>query len=293
MQADAYRFDGSRPCDLSRLPTDAGSEKGKKEEYAAKTAANLRRMEALQDALYADGREGLIILLQALDAAGKDGTIKHVMGGLNPQGVTVYNFKRPTKTELQHDYLWRVGQCLPPRGGIAIFNRSYYEDVLVVQLHQLHKTYRMADRVLTDSDEAFFEKRYRQIRHFEEYLYENSFRVVKIFLHLSKEEQKKRFLDRIDTPEKNWKFTPDDIRERARFVEYNRLYSRVISATATEHAPWFALPADQKWYTRYLASEVVVEALQKCAPSYPALDEKTRAEMQRARIRLMAEDESR
>ena len=170
MKADAFRFDGRTPCDLSRLPTDAGGEKGKKDEYAAKTAANLRRMEALQEALYADGREGLVILLQALDAAGKDGTIKHVMGGLNPQGVTVYNFKQPTRAELQHDYLWRVGQCLPPRGGIAIFNRSYYEDVLVVRMHGLQKTYRMADRVLED-DEAFFRKRYRQIRHFEEYLY--------------------------------------------------------------------------------------------------------------------------
>lgn len=290
MKADLFRFDGSQPCDLSRLPTGAGEEKGRKDEYAAKTAANLRRMEALQEALYADGREGLVILLQALDAAGKDGTIKHVMGGLNPQGVAVYNFKQPTKIELQHDYLWRVGRCLPPRGGISIFNRSYYEDVLVVQLHRLHKNYRMADRVLEDNDQDFFEKRYRQIRHFEEYLYENSFRVVKIFLHISKKEQKERFLERIDTPDKNWKFSPDDITERASFEEYNRLYSQVISATATEHAPWFALPADQKWYTRYLVSEIVVEALQKCAPAYPKMTDQDRAAMQRARIQLMAED---
>ena len=290
MKADLFRFDGSRPCDLSRLPTDAGSEKGKKDGYAAKTAANLRRMEALQDALYADGREGLVILLQALDAAGKDSTIKHVMGGLNPQGVNVHNFKQPTKTELAHDYLWRVGQCLPPRGGIAIFNRSYYEDVLVVQMHQLHKNYQMADRVLQDSDKDFFEKRYRQIRHFEEYLYENSFRLVKLFLHVSKKEQKERFLDRINTPEKNWKFSPDDLTERTRFDAYNQLYSQVITATATEHAPWFALPADQKWYTRYLVSEIVVEALQKCAPAYPSLSDQDRAALQRARVQLMAED---
>lgn len=290
MKADAFRFDGRTPCDLSRLPTDAGGEKGKKDEYAAKTAANLRRMEALQEALYADGREGLVILLQALDAAGKDGTIKHVMGGLNPQGVTVYNFKQPTRAELQHDYLWRVGQCLPPRGGIAIFNRSYYEDVLVVRMHGLQKTYRMADRVLEDDDEAFFRKRYRQICHFEEYLYENSFRVVKIFLHVSKAEQKERFLERIDTPEKNWKFSAADIAERARFDEYNDLYSQVITETASKHAPWYALPADQKWYTRYLVSEVVADALEQCAPAYPRVDAAARAEMQKARRQLLAED---
>ena len=290
MKADAYRFDGKTSCDLSCLPTDAGTEKGKKAEYAEKTAANLKKMESLQEAFYADGREGMVILLQALDAAGKDGTIKHVMGGLNPEGVTVYNFKQPTKTELGHDYLWRVGRCLPPRGGISIFNRSYYEDVLVVQMHQLHKGYHMADRVLQESDREFFEKRYRQICHFEEYLYENSFRVVKIFLHLSKGEQKERFLARIDTPDKNWKFSAADITERARFDEYNQLYQKVINATASEHAPWYVLPADQKWYTRYLVSEIVVEALQKCAPSYPKVTDQVRAEMQRARVQLMAED---
>ena len=290
MKADAYRFDGKTSCDLSRLPTDAGTEKGKKAEYAEKTAANLKKMESLQEAFYADGREGMVILLQALDAAGKDGTIKHVMGGLNPEGVTVYNFKQPTKTELGHDYLWRVGRCLPPRGGISIFNRSYYEDALVVQLHDLQKGYHMADRVLQESDREFFEKRYRQICHFEEYLYENSFRVVKIFLHLSKGEQKERFLARIDTPDKNWKFSAADITERARFDEYNQLYQKVINATASEHAPWYVLPADQKWYTRYLVSEIVVEALQKCAPSYPKVTDQVRAEMQRARVQLMAED---
>ena len=290
MKADAYRFDGKTSCDLSRLPTDAGTEKGKKAEYAEKTAANLKKMESLQEAFYADGREGMVILLQALDAAGKDGTIKHVMGGLNPEGVTVYNFKQPTETELEHDYLWRVGRCLPPRGGISIFNRSYYEDVLVVQMHQLHKGYRMADRVLQESDREFFEKRYRQICHFEEYLYENSFRVVKIFLHLSKGEQKERFLARIDTPDKNWKFSAADITERARFDEYNQLYQKVINATASEYAPWYVLPADQKWFTRYLVSEIVVEALQKCAPSYPKVTDQVRAEMQRARVQLMAED---
>ena len=165
-----------------------------------------------------------------------------------------------------------------------------FGDVLVVQMHQLHKSYHMADRVIQDSDKDFFEKRYRQIRHFEEYLYENSFRVVKIFLHVSKAEQKERFLERIDTPEKNWKFSAADIAERARFDEYNDLYSQVITETASKHAPWYALPADQKWYTRYLVSEVVADALEQCAPAYPRVDAAARAEMQKARRQLLAED---
>ena len=288
--AKDYCFDGSKPCDLACMDTGAGEAKALRQAYEDRTADNLAKMEKLQEALYADGREGLVILLQALDAAGKDGTIKHVMGGLNPQGVTVYNFKQPTKTELQHDYLWRVGRCLPPRGGISIFNRSYYEDVLVVRMHGLRKTYRMAERIANDSDEEFFRKRYRQIRQFEEYLYENSFRVVKIYLHVSKKEQKERFLERIDRPEKNWKFSAADITERARFDEYTRLYGEVINATATEHAPWYVLPADQKWFTRYLASEIVVDALRRCDPAYPTLSDEARAEMMRARAGLMAED---
>ncbi len=289
MNAEAFCFDGSTPCDLDRLPTGAGKYRGHKADFAPRTAANLKQMEALQDALYADGREGLIILLQALDAAGKDGTVKHVMGGLNPQGVEVHNFKQPTAEDLRHDYLWRVNRCLPPRGSIAIFNRSYYEDVLVVRMHELFRGYRMADRVLRDSDKDFFEKRYRQIRDYEEYLYENSFRVVKIFLHLSKKEQKKRFLERIDVPEKNWKFSPDDIKERGRFDEYNKLYEQVINATASRHSPWYVLPADQKWYTRYLVSEIVVDALKQCGPHYPVLSDADRARLAESRTLLMNE----
>ena len=215
MKADRYLFDGSHPCALRKLPCDSKDDHVKKEDILAKTAENLEKMTALQDAFYADGREGLVIILQALDAAGKDSTVKHVMGGLNPQGVQVTSFKQPTSEELHHDFLWRVNKALPPRGSIAIFNRSYYEDVLV-QVHDLQKTYQMAPRVLEDSKKDFFEKRYRQIRSYEEYLYENSYRVVKIFLHVSKDEQKKRFLERIDRPEKNWKFSCSDLKERPR-----------------------------------------------------------------------------
>lgn len=290
MKADRYRFDGSRRCDLRELPCDGKQDNLDKEQILAKTARNLQEMASLQDALYADGREGLIFVLQALDAAGKDSTVKHVMGGLNPQGALVTSFKQPNSEELSHDYLWRVHKALPPRGSIAIFNRSYYEDVLVVQVHDLQKTYKMPPRTLEEGKKAFFKKRYRQIRHYEEYLYDNGYRVVKIFLHVSKEEQRKRFLARIDNPAKNWKFSLSDVKERAHFDEYMDIFETVINETASEESPWFVLPADQKWYTRYLVSEIVVDTLRQCCHEYPRLRDDARAELQDCRTRLEAEE---
>ena len=231
----------------------------------------------------------IIFVLLALDAAGKDGTVKHVMSGLNPQGVQVTSFKQPNSEELKHDFLWRVNKALPPRGTIAIFNRSYYEDVLVVQVHDLQKTYQMADRVLGESKKAFFKKRYRQIRNYEEYLFDNSYRIVKIFLNISKKEQKKRFLERIDNPAKNWKFSSSDLAERAHFDEYLDVYADVIDATATPESPWYALPADRKWYTRYLVSEIVLDALQQCSHAYPQLDAAAQAALKDCRTQLEAE----
>ena len=290
MKADRYRFDGSRRCDLRELPCDGKQDNLDKEQILAKTARNLQEMAPLQDALYADGREGLIFVLQALDAAGKDSTVKHVMGGLNPQGVLVTSFKQPNSEELSHDYLWRIHKALPPRGFIAIFNRSYYEDVLVVQVHDLQKTYKMPPRTLEDGKKSFFKKRYRQIRHYEEYLYDNGYRVIKIFLHVSKEEQRKRFLERIDNPAKNWKFSLSDVKERAHFDEYMDVFEDVINATATKESPWYAIPADQKWYTRYLVSEIVVDALRRCCHDYPELHAGAKAELKDCRARLEAEE---
>lgn len=289
MKADQYRFDGSNPCILDKLPCDSKADKADKAQIQARTEANLETMASLQDALYADGREGVIFVLQALDAAGKDSTIKHVMGGMNPQGVLVHSFKQPTSEELQHDFLWRVNKALPPRGSVAIFNRSYYEDVLVVQLHDMQKGYQMAQRVLNEDKKKFFRKRYRQIRDYEEYLYDNSYRVVKIFLHLSKEEQKKRFLERLEKPAKNWKFSAADLRERALFDDYQKLYEEVINETASEYSPWYVLPADQKWYTRYLVSEIVVDTLKKCHPSYPRLSEDARSALAEYKAKLKAD----
>ena len=290
MKADAYRFDGSEKCRLDKLPTNSKADGVDKEKILAKTAENLQKMAALQDAFYADGREGLVVVLQAMDAAGKDSTIKHVMSGLNPQGVQVTSFKQPTSEELKHDFLWRVNKALPARGSIAIFNRSYYEDVLVVQVHDLQKNYQMAPRVVGQDKADFFAQRYRQIRHYEQYLYENSYRVVKIFLHVSKDEQKKRFLERIDNPTKNWKFSSSDLAERAHFDEYQRVYEDVITSTASKEAPWYALPADQKWYTRYLVSEVVLDALAHTSHDYPVLSTAAQQDLKDCRTRLEAEN---
>ena len=291
MKADRYRYDDHERPDLRDLPTHAGVDKDCREEIERRTAENIETMKQLQEALYADGREGIVLVLQALDAAGKDSIIKHVMSGLNPQGVMVHSFKQPGAEERSHDYLWRVVKQLPPRGSIAIFNRSHYEDVLAVQILELWKEAQLPDRVLQDSRSEFFRKRYRQIRQFEEYLYENGYRVVKVFLNVSKEEQGKRFLERIEKPEKNWKFASPDLETRARFDDYIDLYEEVIRETASDHSPWYVLPADQKWYTRYLLSEIMVDVLQSCDSRFPELSEEERAHLEEAREQLLREQE--
>ena len=210
MSLKKYRIDGEKKLNLDKIPTDSKSDKVEKEEILKKTLKNQEKISELQERLYAEGREGLIIILQAIDAAGKDSTIKHVMSGINPQGVDVISFKAPNSEELAHDFLWRVNKHLPVRGKIGIFNRSHYEDVLVVQVHKMNRNYHMAKRVIEQDDDVFFKKRYAHIRNYEEYLHDNSYRIVKIFLNVSKDEQKKRFLERIDTPEKNWKFDSGD-----------------------------------------------------------------------------------
>ncbi len=286
-----YTFDGGKELSLEAVPHGAkaaGLDKGDKAELIARTEKNLAKLAELQDKLYADGREGVLIVLQAMDAAGKDSTIKHVMGAVNPQGVDVVSFKQPCKEELAHDYLWRAARVLPERGKMAIFNRSYYEDVLVVKVHQMQKGYRMAPRVIEDKD--LFKKRYRQIRHFEEFLYENSYRVVKIFLNVSKDKQKERFLERIDDQAKNWKFSSSDLAERAHWDEYQKAYEDAINATAAKNAPWYVVPADQKWYARYLISQIVVDTLEDIDPQYPALPAEEQQELAQCKQQLLAED---
>lgn len=284
-----YTFDGSRKLELDKLPTNSKKDNVDKEEILEKTKENLEKMRELQDRLYADGREGLIIVLQAMDAAGKDSTIKHVMGGVNPQGVEVHSFKTPTAEELAHDFLWRLNKCIPSRGYIGIFNRSYYEDVLVVRVYEMNKTYHIADRVIGQPTEEFFKKRYRHIRNYEEYLYENGYRIVKIFLNVSKEKQKERFLERLDTPSKNWKFSASDLKTRAMWDEYQKAYEKAVNETSTKENPWYVLPADQKWYTRYLVSEAIVKTLEEINPQYPEMPEEEKEKIEEYREALINE----
>ena len=283
---EEYRFDGSRDCNMKKLSTNSRKDNVDKDEIKKKLEENLEKLGELQNVFYADGREGLIVVLQALDAAGKDSLIRHVAGSMNPQGVKVHCFKRPNSEELEHDYLWRVNKALPKRGEIAIFNRSYYEDVITASVLKLKNTYKMAGRVIDDSNKKFIEKRFRQVRHYEEYLYENSYRVIKVFLNISKEEQKKRFLERIDRQDKNWKFEPADLDTRELFGDYLDMFEETISKTSTKESPWYALPADDKWYTRYLFSELLIEAIQSTKPEYPVLDEEIASKLAEYRKEL-------
>lgn len=283
-----YTFDGSRKLDLSKMNTGAKEDKVIKEEIIQKTTVNQLAIQALQDKLYADQKEGLIILIQARDAAGKDSTIKHVMSGINPQGVDVCSFKQPTSDELAHDFLWRVNRHIPRRGKIAIYNRSYYEDVLVVQVRNLHQTYMMPSRIVDDP--KFFKKRYKQIRHYEKYLRQNGYRIVKIFLNVSRETQKERFLERIEDPDKNWKFSESDLKERKLWDQYTAAYEDAINATATSGSPWYVIPADKKWYTRYLVSQIIRKAMEEMDPRYPVMPPEQKAQLALYREELEAED---
>ena len=269
MYANEYRFDGSSKLSLKEMPTCA-EPSAKKKECVAQTEANLAQCAILQEKLYASGMEGLVIAIQARDAAGKDSLVKKVFGKLNPAALEVHSFKAPSKEELSHDYLWRLNQRLPARGKIGVFNRSHYEDVLVTRVHQMEKGYAMPERVTGDKD--FYKKRYTQLRNWEQYLYENGYRVVKVFLNVSKEEQRRRFIDRMELPEKHWKLSINDMKERGLWKEYDAAYEDAVNHTATEESPWYILPADDKWFTRLLMSEILLEVLTDMAPEYPPLD---------------------
>jgi PPK2 family polyphosphate:nucleotide phosphotransferase len=247
---------------------------------------NIEKMTELQDKLYAMDRYSLLIIFQAMDAAGKDSTIKHVMSGLNPQGTQVFSFKQPSKEELDHGYLWRITKSLPERGRIGIFNRSHYEEVLVVKVHDLIKFQRLPEETVKDN---IWEQRYKQISEFERYLFENGTIVLKFFLHVSKEEQKKRFMDRIDDPSKNWKFSSADAEERKYWDQYQKAYEEAISATSTKQAPWYIIPADKKWFARLLVSDIIVDTLTKLKLEYPKLSKEQLEELEKSKKTLLAE----
>lgn len=247
---------------------------------------NIEAITKLQDKLYAENTRAVLFIIQAMDAAGKDGTIKHVTSGINPQGCQVVCFKAPSAEELDHDYLWRISKAIPARGTIGIFNRSHYEDVLVAKVHNLPSKLPLPDDAKGDD---IWANRYRQINDFERYLFENGITPVKIFLHVSKNEQKKRFLSRINEPEKNWKFSAGDLEEREKWDEYQDAFEDMIRETATKYAPWYVVPADEKWFARALVSEILLKTLKDLDPKYPelsgeqkALLEKCKAELEKA-----------
>ncbi|HQD45199.1 MAG TPA: polyphosphate kinase 2 family protein [Kaistella sp.] len=247
------------------------------------------KLRELQEKLYADGSKSLLIVIQAMDAAGKDSLIEHVFGGVNPQGCEVTSFKAPSSKEYSHDFLWRHYITLPEKGKIGIFNRSHYESVLVCKVHPEYNLSEKVWKSISDFDDKFWGNRYESIRNFEKHLAENGTRIVKIFLNVSKKEQKKRFLDRIDEQDKNWKFSLGDLPERALWDKYMKAYEEAINETSKNHAPWFVIPADDKWFARVAAIQIIIDALERMDLKYPLLSEKDQAALQEAKAKLEGE----
>ncbi len=257
-----------------------------KSEYQALLADHVKKLSERQNLLYAHDRYALLLIFQAMDAAGKDGAIKHVMSGVNPQGCQVFSFKHPSAEELDHDFLWRTTTCLPERGRIGIFNRSYYEEVLIVRVHpEILAGQRLPDEARANGD--IWKQRYRSIVDFERHLHRNGTRVVKFFLHVSRDEQRQRFLARIDDPDKNWKISAADVAERDRWEDYMRAYEDCLAATGTSDAPWYVVPADDKENARLIVSQVVVDAMDGLEMRYPAPDRARLTELRAMRTRLL------
>jgi PPK2 family polyphosphate:nucleotide phosphotransferase len=251
-----------------------------------------KQLAEIQDKLYAHNQYSVLIIFQAMDAAGKDGAVKHIMSGFNPLGVKVYSFKAPNTHELDHDYFWRHSLALPARGEIAIHNRSHYENVLATKVHP---EWIMNENIpdvnsIKDITKTFWEKRYKQINRYEKNMAQNGMVILKFFLHLSKKEQKKRFLERIDDPSKNWKFSLSDLKERAYWDDYQKVFEEAIGKTTHEHAPWYIIPADDKWFARLAIASVIYREFNKLKLSYPEVTDTQKAELQKARLHLMAEN---
>lgn len=268
MKTEKYLVKEKKKLDLYDVPTSYNGKLEKKEVKDLLIPKNIEIMSELQEKLYAENEKSLLIVLQAMDAAGKDSLIKNIMSGVNPQGTKVVSFKKPSENELDHDYLWRVEKEVPSRGEIGIFNRSHYEDVLVSRVHNLVLEQPFPKNLVTKD---IWEKRFEEINNFEEYLSNNGTTIVKFFLHVSKDEQKERLMERIEIPEKNWKFASSDISERKYFDDYMKAYEDVLINTSTKKAPWYIVPADKKWFSRYLVSEVIVEKLKEMDPKFPEL----------------------
>jgi len=289
MNIENFRVPEGKKLNLKNHPTDYTGDYTDKKEAVEDLEKNVERLAELQDVLYAQNHHALLVIFQAMDAAGKDGAIKHVMSGLNPQGCEVTSFKQPSSEELDHDYLWRAMKRLPERGRIGIFNRSYYEEVLIVRVHpEILQFQQMPDKL--ENDKNIWKKRFEQIRNFEKYLTENGVHVLKFFLNVSREEQKKRFLARIETPEKNWKFSATDAKERAFWDDYMRAYTDALANTSTKDAPWYVVPADKKWFTRTAVSEIIIKKMEALDLQYPKISEAQRESLLEAKKILESEE---
>jgi PPK2 family polyphosphate:nucleotide phosphotransferase len=283
--AKPYRIEHGKNFRLKDFDPAATTHVHSKEQGQQLLAQGIAEMTEFQDKLYAQDSWGVLLIFQAMDAAGKDGAIKHVMSGVNPQGCQVYSFKVPSSEDLNHDYLWRSSKCLPERGHIGIFNRSYYEEVLVVRVHpQLVKNERLPEPLVGKN---LWQDRFDEIRNFELYLSNNGIVVRKFFLNISKKEQKRRFLERLETPEKNWKFSAADVAERQCWDDYMKVYEEMIAATSTKHSPWYVVPADNKWYTRLVVAAAIVDTLKDLKLAYPTVDAEKRKQLDAAKRELL------
>lgn len=281
-----YRYEGDKKFDIKKVSTDETSLVKSKEEALEKMNKNFEKINELQAKLYADKREGVIFLFQAMDAAGKDGTIAAVLTCLSPHGVHESAFKAPSSVEQAHDFLWRIEKQVPMKGEIAIFNRSQYEEVLVYRVKKLWETQANAKRIDLDK---IMDYRYEDLKNYEKYLWHNNIRTVKIFLNVSRKEQAERFLARIEEPEKNWKFSANDYSERKFWDAYQDAFETAINKTATDYAPWYVVPADHKWYLRYVVSEIVLATLKDMDPKYPEVTKDRLKEFEQYRTELEAE----
>ncbi len=283
-----FQVQEGKKVNLKKWPTRVKPLYKSKEQYQKLLEDQVSELSALQQLHYASDRYAVLLIFQAMDAAGKDGAIKHVMSGINPQGCQVFSFKHPSATELEHDFLWRTTQSLPERGRIGIFNRSYYEEVLIVRVHpEILRSQGIPDGLL--NEKTIWKERYRSIVDLENHLHRNGTRIIKFFLHLSKEEQRKRFIDRIDEPEKNWKFSQADIVERGFWDEYMQAYEACLSATSTQRAPWYVVPADDKENARLIIARIVVDAFKSLGMQYPQTDAQHRQELLSIRQQLVDE----
>ena len=283
-----FRVPQGRKVNLKKWPTRVRDFYSSKEEYESLLGEHVRKLSERQNLLYAYDKYSLLVIFQAMDAAGKDGVIKHVMSGLNPQGCQVFSFKHPSSEELDHDFLWRTSRSLPERGRIGIFNRSYYEEVLIVRGHpEILRSQRLPDEALEGN---VWKHRYQSIVNLETHLHRNGTRIVKFFLHMSKEEQRQRFLARIDSPEKNWKFGEADLAERGLWKDYMRAYEDCLQATSTDKAPWYVVPADDKKNARLIVSRVLLDTMKRLKMRYPEPDAARLKELQAIRRKLLKSD---